>query len=152
MFRRSLGALGLSLALLAPVYADSTAKPEKPADTEPGRKATDEPPAAEKSASTESAGESGGADKRTAKQKKAQGEKKGALKERVDPAKDAKAQRANIAQLKQNAEVEKKNGNHVGAWAAEGDRKHAEKLLEKDEKLMQEGKTKQAVDGQTVKH
>jgi hypothetical protein len=152
MFRRSLGALGLSLALLAPAYADSTAQPaktEKPADTEPGRKATDEPPA-EKSASEP--GDKSAGDERSAKQKKEQGEKKGALKERVDPAKDAKAQRANIAQLKQNAAVEKKNGNHVGAWAADGDRKHAEKLLEKDEKLLQEGKTKQAVDGQTVKH
>lgn len=151
MFRRSLSALGLSLALLAPAHADSTARPaktEKPADTEPGRKATDEPPAAARSAS---AGDESGGDKRTAKEKKEQGEKKGALKERTDPAKDAKAQRANIAQLKQNAAIEKKNGNHVAAWAADGDRKHAEKLLEKDQKLLQEGKTKQEVDGKTVK-
>jgi hypothetical protein len=136
MFKRSLFALGLGLLLCAPAFADSN---------EPGRKS--EGADGDKTATSDT--RSG--DQRSAKQKKEQGEKKGALKERVDPAKDAKAQRANIAQLKQDAAIDKREGNHVGAWAAEGDEKHAEKLLQKDEKLMQEGKTKRAVDGQTVK-
>jgi hypothetical protein len=132
MFKRSLTALSLGVGLLwcAPAFADST---------DVGRK------------SDGADGDRSGGDQRSAKQKKEQGEKKGALKERVDPGKDAKAQRANIAQLKQDAEIDKKQGNHVGAWAAESDEKHAEKLLQKDQKLMQEGKTKTAVDGQTVK-
>jgi hypothetical protein len=136
MLKQSLTALGLGLLLCAPAFADST---------EPGRKS--EGAESEKAAT---ANKSGG-DQRSAKQKKEQGEKKGALKEQVDPAKDAKAQRANIAQLKQDAEIDKRQGNHVGAWAAEGDEKHAQKLLEKDQKLLQEGKTKSEVDGQTVK-
>jgi hypothetical protein len=132
MLKQSLTALALGLLWCAPAFADST---------EPGRKATDEAATTSQS----------GADRRSAKQKNEQGEKKGALKEQVDPGKDAEAQRANIAQLKQDAAIEKKNGNHVGAWAAQGDEKHAEKLLQKDQKLLQEGKTKKQVDGQTVK-
>lgn len=139
MFKRSLTALGLGLLLCAPAFADSDV----------GRKS--EGPDNKKAAASDKSSDKSGGDQRSAKQKKEQGEKKGALKERVDPAKDAKAQRANIAQLKQDAEIDKKQGNHVGAWAAESDEKHAEKLLQKDEKLMQEGKTKSHVDGQTVK-
>ena len=119
MLKQSLTAFGLGLVLCAPAFADST---------EPGRKS--EGADVEKAA----AADKSGADQRSAKQKKEQGEKKGALKERVDPAKDAAAQRANIAQLKQDAEIDKRQGNHVGAWAAERDEKHAQKLLQKDEK------------------
>jgi uncharacterized membrane protein YqiK len=90
-------------------------------------------------------------DQRPAKQKKEQAEKKGALKERVDPAKDLAAQKANVKQLEHNAEVEKKNGNHVAAWAAESDAKHAEKLEKKDEKLIQKGEKKKDVDGQSTR-
>ena len=90
-------------------------------------------------------------DQRSAGEKKEQAEKKGALKERVDPAKDLKLQEANVKKLKQNAEAERKNGNHVGAWAAEGDEKHAEKLIAKDQDLLKKGETKQNVDGQKVK-
>ena len=89
-------------------------------------------------------------DQRSTTQKKQQAEKKGALKERVDPAKDLAAQKANVKQLEHNAEVEKKNGNHVAAWAAEGDAKHAAKLEKKDEKLLRAGEKKQHVDGEST--
>ncbi len=136
MLKQSLTAFGLGLLLCASAFADST---------EPGRKS--EGVDVEKAAATDKSG----ADQRSAKQKKEQGEKKGALKERVDPAKDAAAQRANIAQLREDAEIDKRQGNRVGAWAAERDEKHAQKLLQKDEKLLQEGKAKTQVDGQAVK-
>lgn len=90
-------------------------------------------------------------DQRSSHQKKEQAEKKGALKERVDPAKDEKAQQANVKELRQNAEAERKNGNRVGAWAAEGDAKHADKLIAKDKELVKKGESKHAVDGQSVK-
>jgi hypothetical protein len=91
-------------------------------------------------------------DERSTAEKKEQNEKKGALKERVDPAKDVKVQEANVKKLKQNAETERKNGNRVGAWAAEGDAKHAEKLIEKDKEMLKKGQTaKHDVDGQKVK-
>jgi hypothetical protein len=72
----------------------------------------------------------GHADERTEKQKK------GALKEQQDPAKDLKLQKENVEKLRENAAADRKAGNRVGAWAAEGDAKHAEKLIE-------EGKAKQ---------
>ena len=90
-------------------------------------------------------------DERSSAEKKEQTEKKGALKERVDPAKDLKLQEANVKKLRQNAEAERKNGNRVGAWAAEGDAKHAEKLIEKDKEMLKKGEAKHEVDGQKVK-
>ena len=40
----------------------------------------------------------------------------------------------------------------MAAWAAEQDAKHAEKLpIEKDQKLLREGREKKSVDGQDVK-
>ena len=90
-------------------------------------------------------------DQRAKSEKKEQAEKKGALKERVDPAADLKVQEANVKKLGQNADAERKNGNRVGAWAAESDSKHAAKLIEKDKKLMKKGESKQSVDGQRVK-
>ena len=90
-------------------------------------------------------------DERSTSEKKEQAENKGALKERVDPAKDLKLQEANVKKLRQNAEVERKNGNRVGAWAAEGDAKHAEKLIAKDKELLHKGEDKSAVDGQRVR-
>jgi hypothetical protein len=89
-------------------------------------------------------------DKRPAKEKKQQAEKKGALKERVDPKADLAAQKKNEAQLKENIALEKKNGNHIAAWAAEGDLKHAQKLEKKDETLIQKGEKKHTVDGQST--
>jgi tRNA A37 N6-isopentenylltransferase MiaA len=94
------------------------------------------------------------ADQRSAqekKEKKEQHEKKGALEEKADPAKDARLQKANIRRLERNAEIDRANGNRVGAWAAERDAKHARKLLEKDQKLMEHGEEKQQVDGQAVR-
>jgi hypothetical protein len=76
------------------------------------------------------------ADQRTEK------EKKGALKEQQSPAKDLKLQKENVKKLHQNAEADRKAGNRFGAWAAEHDAKHAEKLMKKDEKLLDEGKKK----------
>jgi len=90
-------------------------------------------------------------DERPASEKKEQAEKKGALKERVDPAKDLKLQEANVKKLRQNAEVDRKNGNRVGAWAAEADAKHAQKLIAKDKELSNKGETKSSVDGQRVR-
>ncbi|HEY2748847.1 MAG TPA: hypothetical protein VGL86_29705 [Polyangia bacterium] len=89
-------------------------------------------------------------DERPPSQKKEQAEKKGALKEHADPKTDVKVQEANVKKLRQNADVERKNGNHVGAWAAEGDAKHAEKLIAKDKQLMEKGEGKHAVDGQKL--
>jgi hypothetical protein len=80
---------------------------------------------------------SGHADPRSEKQKK------GALKEQQNPEKDLKLQKENVEKLRENAAADRKAGNHVGAWAAEQDEKHAKKLIEKDEKLLQEGKAKQ---------
>jgi hypothetical protein len=79
----------------------------------------------------------GHADERTEKQKK------GALKEQQDPAKDLKLQKQNVEKLHENAAADRKAGNRVGAWAADSDAKHAEKLIKKDEKLLEEGKAKQ---------
>lgn len=95
------------------------------------------------------AGEPG--DQRSAKEKKEQKEKKGALQEKVDPAKDLKLQEKNVKRLRHNAEESRKNGNRVAAWAAERDAKHAEKLIDKDRKLLRDGGDKKAVDGQDVK-
>ena len=80
---------------------------------------------------------SGHADPRTEK------EKKGALKEQQNPEKDLKLQKENVEKLRENAELDRKAGNRVGAWAAERDEKHAEKLIEKDEKAIREGKAKE---------
>jgi hypothetical protein len=77
------------------------------------------------------------ADQRTEK------EKKGALKEQQDPAKDLKLQKENVKKLRQNAAADRKAGNRFGAWAAQHDAKHAEKLIKKDEKLLDEGEKKQ---------
>lgn len=90
-------------------------------------------------------------DQRSSGEKKEQAEKKGALKEHVDPAKDRKAQEANVEKLRHNAEVERKSGNRVGAWAAERDAKHAEKLIAKDKELERKGEGKASVDGQRVR-
>jgi len=90
-------------------------------------------------------------DDRSATQKKEQAEKKGALKERVDPAKDLKLQEANVKKLEQNAAIERKNGNRVGAWAAEHDAKHAKKLIAKDKELLKKGEAKRSVDGESVR-
>jgi len=76
------------------------------------------------------------ADARTEKQKK------GALKEQQSPEKDLKLQKENVEKLRENAAADRKAGNRVGAWAAERDEKHAKKLIEKDEKLIEEGKPK----------
>ncbi|MCU1279672.1 MAG: hypothetical protein JWM53_3218 [bacterium] len=78
----------------------------------------------------------GHAGERTEKQKK------GALKEQQDPAKDLKLQKENAAKLRDNAAADRKAGNRVGAWAAERDAKHADKLIAKDKKLLDEGKAK----------
>lgn len=80
---------------------------------------------------------SGHADPRTEK------EKKGALKEQQNPEKDLKLQKENLGKLRENAAADRKAGNHAGAWAADRDAKHAEKLIEKDEKLLREGKAKE---------
>src|SRR4051794_35842545 len=77
------------------------------------------------------------ADQRTEKQKK------GALKEQQNPEKDLKLQKENVEKLHENAAADRKAGNRVGAWAADSDAKHAEKLIKKDEKLIEEGKAKQ---------
>ena len=77
------------------------------------------------------------ADSRTEK------EKRGALKEQQSPEKDLKLQKENLGKLRENAAADRKAGNRVGAWAAEGDAKHAKKLIDKDEKLIREGKAKQ---------
>jgi len=90
-------------------------------------------------------------DQRSSHEKKEEAEKKGALKEDADPQKDAKLQKANVKRLERNAEIERANGNRVGAWAAEGDAKHAQKLLGKDEKALERGEDKQHVDHQEVK-
>jgi hypothetical protein len=79
----------------------------------------------------------GHADERTEKQKK------GALKEQQSPEKDLKLQKENVEKLRENAAADRKAGNRVGAWAAEQDEKHAKKLIDKDEKLIREGKKKQ---------
>jgi hypothetical protein len=76
------------------------------------------------------------ADQRTEK------EKKGALKEQQSPEKDLKLQKENVEKLHENAAADRKAGNRVGAWAADGDAKHAGKLIKKDEKLIEEGKPK----------
>jgi hypothetical protein len=81
----------------------------------------------------------------------ARAEKKGALQERVKPATDVKAQEANVEKLKQNAAAERKNGNRVGALAAERDAKHARRLIDKDRELLKKGESKRAVDGKNVK-
>jgi hypothetical protein len=78
------------------------------------------------------------ADERTQK------EKRGALKEQKDPAKDLKLQKENLEKLRENAAADRKAGNRVGAWAADQDAKHTKKLIAKDEKLLEEGKTKKA--------
>ena len=78
------------------------------------------------------------ADSRTEKQKK------GALKEQQNPEKDLKLQKENVEKLHENAAADRKAGNRVGAWAADSDAKHAEKLIKKDEKLIEEGKPKPA--------
>ena len=80
---------------------------------------------------------SGHADPRTEK------EKKGALKEQQNPEKDLKLQKENLEKLRENAAADRKAGNHAGAWAADRDAKHAEKLIKKDEKLLREGKAKE---------
>lgn len=77
------------------------------------------------------------ADDRTEKQKK------GALKEQQSPEKDLKLQKENVEKLHENAAADRKAGNHIGAWAADQDAKHAEKLVKKDEKLIEQGKAKQ---------
>lgn len=69
-------------------------------------------------------------------------EKKGALQEKQNPEKDLKLQKENVEKLRENAAADRKAGNRVGAWAADGDAKHAEKLIKKDEKLIEEGKPK----------
>jgi hypothetical protein len=56
-----------------------------------------------------------------------------------------------VRRLERNAEIERANGNRVGAWAAEGDAKHARKLLDKDRKLLEKGEQKQQVDEREVK-
>jgi hypothetical protein len=70
-------------------------------------------------------------------------EKKGALKEQQDPAKDLKLQKENLEKLQENAAADRKAGNRAGAWAAEGDAKHVKKLIEKDEKLIEKHEKKQ---------
>jgi hypothetical protein len=90
-------------------------------------------------------------DRRSGAEKKEQAEKKGALKERVDPAKDLKAQRENVKKLRHNAAENRKVGNRIGAWAADRDAKHAEKLIAKDEALLRQGEQKKTVDAQKVK-
>jgi hypothetical protein len=82
---------------------------------------------------------------------KKQREEKGALRERTDPAKDLKVQQANISRLEHNAKVERANGNRIGAWAAEGDAKHARKLAKKDEKLLRAHQGKAEVEGKTTR-
>jgi hypothetical protein len=89
-------------------------------------------------------------DERSTGEKKEQAEKKGALKEHVDPAKDLKVQQGNVKKLRENAEVDRKNGNRVGAWAADRDAKHAEKLMAKDKELLRKGEAKHSVDSQSV--
>jgi hypothetical protein len=86
------------------------------------------------------------ADERTQK------EKKGALKEQKDPKKDLALQKENLAKLRANAAADRKAGNHVGAWAAERDAKHAEELIAKDEKLVEEGKTKTKAEDEDKAH
>jgi hypothetical protein len=63
-------------------------------------------------------------------------EEEGALRKRPDPAKDLAVQKENVKRLEHNAAVERDNGNHVGAWAAERDAKHARKLMQKDEQQL----------------
>jgi hypothetical protein len=60
-------------------------------------------------------------------------EKQGALERRADPARDLAVQRANVEKLEENARRDRADGNHVGAWAAERDARHARKLVREDE-------------------
>ena len=69
-------------------------------------------------------------------------EERGALKEQQDPKKDLKLQKENLEKLRENAAADRKAGNRAGAWAADGDAKHAQKLIDKDEKLIHEGQAK----------
>jgi hypothetical protein len=66
--------------------------------------------------------------------------KKGALREKQDPSKDLKIQEENLKKLRINAEENKKVGNRAATWAANQDARHAEKLIAKDKKLLEEGK------------
>lgn len=66
--------------------------------------------------------------------------KKGALRERKDPAADLKLQEQNLEKLRINAAENRKVGNRAAAWAADLDARHAEKLIKKDKQLLEEGK------------
>lgn len=66
---------------------------------------------------------------------------KGALKEKNDPKKDLKLQKENVAKLHEDAVEDRKAGNRVGAWAAESDAKHAQKLVDKDKQMIKAGET-----------
>jgi hypothetical protein len=66
--------------------------------------------------------------------------KEGALKEKRDPAADLKLQQENVKRLRINAEENRKVGNRAASWAAEQDLRHAEKLVKKDQQLLEEHK------------
>ncbi len=76
----------------------------------------------------------------TKKEKTDQAAKKGALKEKQDPSADLALQKENVKKLRTDAADDRKAGNRAGAWAANGDAHHAEKLIKKDKQLLEEGK------------
>jgi hypothetical protein len=82
------------------------------------------------------------AEQQTKKQKADEKAKEGALKEKKDPAADLKLQQQNVKRLRINAEENRKVGNRAATWAAEQDLRHAEKLVEKDKKLLDEHERK----------
>ena len=70
--------------------------------------------------------------------------KKGALKERSDPAQDLRAQERNARRLDDNAKADRRAKNTVGAWAAERDARRARKLVHEDRQRLRENKNKKA--------
>ena len=65
-----------------------------------------------------------------------QREKEGALHQKQDPSADLELQKDNLKRLRENARDDRKAGNRVGAWAAEWDARHVEKLIRNDERAL----------------
>lgn len=87
--------------------------------------------------------EKGNTPKQEADAKKSdQAAKKGALKEKKSPAADLKLQEENVKKLREDAAQDRKVGNRAGAWAADMDARHAQKLVDKDKKLLEQHKSK----------
>jgi hypothetical protein len=65
--------------------------------------------------------------------------KKGALKQKADPAADLKKQKHNLERLEANARDSRAAGNRFGAWTAEWDARSVRKLTAKDEAREESG-------------